>query len=53
MANYDEIDELYEYVGDQKWSDVKDKDFATKRKFWNDKYTTWECEKGKIKALVG
>lgn len=51
LADFDKIDELKEYVGDKKWSDVKDKDFATKREFWADKYKQWDCEMGKMKAL--
>lgn len=52
LAHFDQINELNERVGDKKWSDVKNADFTTKWEFWNDKYTTWECEHGKMVALV-
>lgn len=48
----DKIDERNEYVGDKKWADVKDKDLKEKLQYWNDKYETWSCEEGKMRALV-
>lgn len=35
-----------------KWVDVKELDFNSKLQFWQDKYQTWSCEKGKMKSMV-
>lgn len=52
LSNFGKINELTEHIGDKKWTDVKNADFTTKWEFWNDKYMTWECEQGKMMALV-
>lgn len=52
LAHFEQINELNEHVGNKKWADVKNDNFTTKWDFWNDKYMTWDCEKGKMMALV-
>lgn len=48
----DKIDELNEYIGYKKWSDIEHKDLSEKLQFWNDKYEKWNSEKYKMKVLV-
>lgn len=52
LAHFEHINELNEHIGDKKWTDVKNSDLTTKLEFWNDKYMTWDCEQGKMMALV-